>query len=66
MGMREEYGGMLESILNVAVDKYLSDDKIKAKIMEYVSEELPKFRAMVKADVIDLLDGQDDIKSEKK
>lgn len=66
MGFREEYGAMAESFLNIAVDKYMSDEKVKAKIMEYVEKELPKLRKMIKADIIDLIDGEDDIKSEKK
>lgn len=66
MGVRDEYGGMAETVLNAAVDKYLSDEKVMEKIKEYLTKELPKFRKLLKADVIDLIDGDDDIKSEKK
>lgn len=62
MGFREQYGQMAEDLLNAAVDKYLNADDIKAKINEMVDEKLVDLKHKLKAEVIDLIDGEDDIK----
>ena len=66
MGFRETYGGMLETLLNEAVDKHLDGEAIKTKLNEEINKlvdgELASFKAKVKANFIDQLNGLDDIK----
>lgn len=73
MGFREEYGGKLEEALNKAIDENLpklSLDKIKAELHEQVDKLVDKhvgglvegLGEKLKKDVIDLIDGEDDIK----
>ena len=73
MGLREELGGKLEDTLNKLVDEKLkgvSLDAIKAKLNEELNKLVDKHLGEVvngladrlKKDVIDLIDGQDDIK----
>ena len=65
MGVREKYGPIIESALNVAVDKYLDGAKIKAelseKLNELVDKHLAEFKHKLKAEIIDQIDGKDDI-----
>lgn len=73
MGLREEMGGKLEDVLNKLVDEKLkgvSLDALKAKVHEEINALIDKHLGSVvdglaerlKKDVIDLIDGQDDIK----
>ena len=66
MGFRETYGGIVEAALNGAVDKYLDATEVKKTLHEQidklVDEKLADIKQKLKADVIDLIDGQDDIK----
>lgn len=65
MGLREQYGPLLESALNVAVDKYLDADVLKKELHEaidkLVDSKLADLKHKLKAEVIDKIDGQDDI-----
>ncbi len=72
MSLRETLGGKVEEALNKIVDeklKGLSLDKIKAELHEQLDQIIDKHLAGVidglgdklKKDVIDLIDGQDDI-----
>lgn len=72
MGFRETYGGAAEQMLNDLVDKHLKDlssDKIKEELHkvvdklvdEHVGEIVGKVAQKLKAEVIDLIDGEDDI-----
>ena len=65
MGIRETYGAMLETVLNAAVDKHLNADLIKEQLHKSVDEMVDKHLADVrhklKAEVIDLIDGEDDL-----
>ena len=65
MGFRETYGQMVEDALNVAVDKYLNGEEIKAKLNEEVNKlidgKLEDLKHQLKAEVIDKIDGEDDI-----
>lgn len=66
MGFREQYGQMVEDLLNAAVDKYLDAADIKVKLHEaidkLVDEKLADLKHKLKAEVIDQIDGEDDIK----
>lgn len=73
MGLREELGGKLELALNKLVDEKLKDvslDKVKAELHEQVDKLVDKHLGGVieglgerlKKDVIDLIDGEDDLK----
>jgi len=66
MGIREELGGRLEEALNKAVDKHLNADLIKEQLYSAIDDMVDKFLGelnhKLKADVIDLIDGEDDIK----
>lgn len=67
MGLRETYGQLIEDLLNAAVDKYLDADNIKKEINQmvdkFVNENLENIKQKLKAEVIDKIDGEDDIKS---
>ena len=66
MGFRETYGSMVEAALNALVDKHLDGTAVKEKlhkiIDELVDSKLEEFKKYIKADVIDLINGVDDIK----
>lgn len=73
MGLREELGGKLEAALNKLVDEKLADvslDALKAKAHEELDKLVDKhlggivqgLAERLKKDVIDLIDGEDDIK----
>lgn len=65
MGFRETYGGIVEEKLNEFVDKNLNADSIKEEIKEQldklVDKHLADLKHKLKAEVIDLIDGEDDI-----
>ena len=65
MGVREITGGIVEGFLNEALDKYLNAEELKAKIYklvdELIDEQLDEMKEKVKANMIDLIDGVDDI-----
>lgn len=67
MGFRETYGQLAEDYLNKFVDENLDAVKIKEelhkKIDEWVDANLLGLKEKLKADVIDLIDGEDDIPS---
>ena len=67
MGLRETYGQLIEDLLNAAVDKYLDADNIKKEINimvdKFVNENIDNMKQKLKAEVIDKIDGEDDIKS---
>lgn len=66
MGLREDFGGKVEAALNAAVDKYVTADMLTALIIPQLESLLKtqteKLKQQLKADVIDLIDGEDDIK----
>lgn len=73
MGLREELGGKLETALNKLVDEKMSTlgkEMLKEKAMELavklVEDNYEKLMTgladKLKKDVIDLIDGEDDIK----
>lgn len=73
MGLREELGGKIEAVLNKLVDeklKTLDIAVIKAEVHKhtdalldgYVAGVLDGLGEKIKKDVIDLIDGEDDIK----
>lgn len=65
MGFRETYGGIVEEKLNEFVDKNLNAEGIKEEIKEQldklVDKHLADLKHKLKAEVIDLIDGVDDI-----
>jgi len=72
MGIRESLGGALEEKLNAAVDKAVAEldlstiaNSLKAKIDELINDNakalIEPLADKLKANVIDLLDGEDDI-----
>jgi hypothetical protein len=68
MGLRETYGQLVEDLLNAALDKYLDADTLKKQINEAVNkmidEKLESIKKKLKAEVIDRIDGEDDIPNE--
>lgn len=62
MGLREELGGKVEEALNKLVDEHLSAEKLTPLIVGLIDTQVAKLREMLKKDVIDKIDGQDDIK----
>jgi hypothetical protein len=73
MGLREELGGKLETALNKLVDEKLqgvSTESLKAEahklidglIDKHIGGLLTGLADKLKKDVIDLIDGEDDIK----
>lgn len=68
MGLRETYGQLIEDLLNAALDKYLDADTLKKQINEAVNkmidEKLESIKKKLKAEVIDRIDGEDDIPNE--
>lgn len=66
MGLRETYGGLIEDALNNALDKNIDADAIKAflykEVDAFIESKLEAIKHKIKADVIDLIDGEDDIK----
>lgn len=73
MGLREELGGKLEAALNKLVDdklKEVSLDQLKAEahkqvdalVDKHLGGVLDSLAEKLKKDVIDLIDGEDDVK----
>ncbi len=62
MGLREELGGKIEETMNRLVDEHLSVEMLTPMIESLLREQLETLKHKIKADVIDLIDGQDDIK----
>jgi len=66
MGIRSINGGIAEAILNDAVDKLLSPEAIKKYLHEMIDKKVDDIAGdlahKIKADFIDLIDGEDDIK----
>lgn len=69
MGLRKEYGGKIEDALNKLVDEKLDVSGVKKQLMEaaekaiskLVDEQLEGLKHKIKADFIDLIDGENDI-----
>jgi hypothetical protein len=61
MGLREELGGKLEEALNKLVDEKLSAEILTPLIVDLLNKQLGGLKDKIKADVIDLIDGEDDI-----
>lgn len=62
MGLREELGGKLEDAMNKLVDEHLSAEKLTPLVVGLIEGQVQKLREMIKKDVIDLIDGEDDLK----
>lgn len=62
MGLRADLGGKVEEALNKLVDEHLSAEKLTPLITNLLEGQVEKLREMIKKDVIDLIDGEDDIK----
>ncbi len=62
MGLREEFGGKLEDALNKLVDEKLSAEVLTPLLVGLLNTQLASLKQKIKADVIDLIDGEDDIK----
>lgn len=58
MGLRKRLGGMAEKAINKALDDLFEGDAITNKIKEFLGTEL---RDKIKANYVDLIDGEDDI-----
>lgn len=69
MGIREEIGGRVEDMLNKALDNNLKPEVIKEKLHEQVDKLVDQYigdlKHKIKADVIDLIDGENDIEQLK-
>lgn len=61
MDLRKDLGGKLEEALNKAVDEHLSADVLMPLVAALINGQLEKVKAKAKANVIDLIDGEDDI-----
>lgn len=62
MGVREELGGKIEEALNKLVDEKLSAEILAPLIVDMLNKQLDGIKHKLKADVIDLIDGEDDVK----
>ncbi len=62
MGLRQELGGKIEEKLNELVDQHLSAEKLTPLLVELLDKQVGKLREVIKKDVIDLIDGEDDVK----
>ena len=62
MDLRKEFGGKIEEALNKAVDEHLSAAVLLPLVEGVINSQLEKVKHMIKADVIDQIDGEDDIK----
>lgn len=62
MGLRETLGGQLEAALDAAVDKNLSAEMLTPLVLDLLNKQLEGIKHKIKADIIDLIDGEDDIK----
>ena len=68
MNLRKKLGGLAETAINKAIDE-IDSDKLKEKLMldveklidRTVSNYLEDFKHKVKANYVDLIDGEDDI-----
>lgn len=64
MGLREQYGPLLEAALNTAVDKYLDGEMIKKELHEAIDKlvdaKLDDLKKAIK-EGIDKIDGEDDL-----
>lgn len=66
MGFRKTYGGLVETAANKAVDDLFAGEELSEKIGKLVAEQVKKIvgdnlRDKIKANYIDLIDGEDDI-----
>lgn len=66
MDLRKDFGGKIETALNAAVDKYITADMLIALIIpqltSLLSTKTEELKHQLKAEVIDLIDGEDDVK----
>lgn len=62
MGLREEFGGKIEEALNKLIDEKLSAEILTPLIVDLLNKQLEGLKHKLKAEVIDLIDGEDDIK----
>ena len=72
MGLREEIFGKVEEKLNESVDKISAEslkkeadklvEKLREELYKFIDEKVDGFKHKLKADIIDKLDGEDDIK----
>lgn len=64
MGLRERIGGKIEDIINARIDEFKSEDlkkELHAKVDELVNNNLDLLKTKLKANIIDMIDGEDDI-----
>lgn len=65
MGLRETYGGMIETAINAGIDQYLSPEAVKQLLKEsvdkLVDEKYEELVMKLKANVVDKINGIDDI-----
>lgn len=65
MGLRQEIGGKIEEAIDKAIDEQLSAEKLTALVVpmftKLINEQLEGLKAKVKANYVDLIDGEDDI-----
>lgn len=62
MGLREDMGGKVEDVLNKLVDEHLSAEKLMPLLVAVLAPKIAELKQKIKADVIDRIDGVDDIK----
>lgn len=65
MDLRKDFGGKIETLLNAAVDKYVNPETLAAMILpqlvDLIKTQSENLKHQLKAEVIDLIDGEDDI-----
>ncbi len=62
--MRKQVGGMVEAAINAEIDKFKTEELqqlLVSLIVEKLEPELEKLKLKLKANVVDLIDGEDDI-----
>ena len=62
MDLRKDLGGKLEDALNKLVDEHLSASVLVPLVEKLLNGQLDKIKQKIKADYIDLIDGEDDVK----
>ncbi len=61
MDLRKDLGGKVEEALNKLVDEHLSAEKLTPMLVSLLESQVGKLKEMIKKDVIDLIDGENDI-----
>lgn len=59
--IRREFGGKVEEALNKIIDEKLNAEALLPLLTDLVNKQLEAVKHQIKANMIDLIDGEDDI-----